>query len=390
MDNSDSFSQLLDWLDLKGVAVEPRSTPSAARGLFAVQRIPPSTVLFTVPAHRLLNCRTLAPHYPPGLDAVQLIALHLSLYRPRYPEKSLDPLFGPYITTLPQDFDTHPLTCLLRGADIDELPPSVGGALERLKSRYLRDKSTVEAYAEKHSLSLTCDDFLWAWLNVNTRCIFHRMKRERGDADNITLCPILDLANHVVTGPCMTPRKTATEIANTAPIARLGDAFTLLSPDTVTEPGTELHLTYGAHSNRTLFVEYGFVIPADGARAEVDVQDLVETLFSNDKKEILEDAGYWGDWKLDASPAVSYRLITALRLLHIDSDSDLKRWWDTVAGLVETVSEANERAWKQTVNDTCSAVITRAEKHRTVSGWAVNDAVRELWAEETRVCLSHL
>lgn len=100
----------------------------------------------------------------------------------------------------------------------------------------------------------------------------------------------------------MTPRLSAAERANAPPIPKLGDPFTLLSPSTQIEAGDELYLTYGAHANRTLFVEYGFVVPCapDDARAEVDVQDIVDRLFADTgddgstKKEMLQDAGYWG------------------------------------------------------------------------------------------------
>jgi hypothetical protein len=100
----------------------------------------------------------------------------------------------------------------------------------------------------------------------------------------------------------MKPRLSDAERANAPPIPRLGDPLTLLSPDAPTKPGEELYLTYGAHPNRTLFVEYGFVVSCtpDDPRAEVDIQDIVEPLFEDKgiegviKKKMLQDAGYWG------------------------------------------------------------------------------------------------
>ncbi|KAJ7449792.1 hypothetical protein FB451DRAFT_738190 [Mycena latifolia] len=367
---------LLHWLQLPPLLVEPRHTATAGRGLFAVARIPPSTPLFTVPARALLNTRSLAPHYPPALTAVQLIALHLCLYRPLHLSHSLDPLFGPYISTLPREFNDHPLTRHVSAAGCRDLPPSVATALARLHARYLHDWNTVRGYVRGnlHLLSqkpgvrldrgddALQEDFLWAWLNV---------------------------------GPCMTTRLSDAERSKGPPIPRLGDPLTLLSPNTPTEPGAELHLTYGAHPNRTLFIEYGFVAPCapDDARAEVDVQDIVEPIFNGDdgnlKKKMLQDAGYWGDWTLDGSPAVSYRLITALRLLHVPlggPEDDLQRWRDTLTGLRDTVSEANESAWQETVVDVCSTLIQRAQDHR-VSNGGLLDAVEMLWEEEYHVAL---
>lgn len=93
------------------------------------------------------------------------------------------------------------------------------------------------------------------------------------------------------------------EIWNAAPIDPVGDRFILLSPvNESVEPDRELYLTYGAHSNRTLFTEYGFV--EDRSEGEVDIQDLMEPLFSDQPqlKTILEEEGYWGCDSLSISP----------------------------------------------------------------------------------------
>jgi len=111
------------------------------------------------------------------------------------------------------------------------------------------------------------------------------------------------------------PQSSDAEIWNTAPRAKLGDDFTLLtSRNTVVQKGEELYLNYGAHSNRTLFVEYGFVneISEEGLfggkfSGEVDVQDIIEEMFRRRgtvgewMKGVLKEEGYW-EYVLNVRP----------------------------------------------------------------------------------------
>jgi hypothetical protein len=227
----------------------------------------------------------------------------------------------------------------------------------------------------------------------------------------------------------------------TTPSTKKTGDLTFLAPRDVIQKGEEIYLCYGAHANRTLFVEYGFVneLPettaaSDEFNCEVDVQDIVEWLFEDKgalgtwMKTILEDNGYWGyvifpwmhfktliklmsirDWTLHSSPSPaypSYRLITALRLYHttfgsasdanIDEEA-LKPWQDTLLGVRTMVSEENETAWRQSLVQICATLISRAEAGiselvtRTMGfkdvpwlAW-MQDNVKALWREEALV-----
>jgi hypothetical protein len=128
---------------------------------------------------------------------------------------------------------------------------------------------------------------------VNTRCIYHRIKPSPEDSDNVTLCPVVDFANHTRVSPQISPAVSA--------IVARGDFIVVSCPGESIEAGDELFLTYGCHANRTLFVEYGFidVSPFPENDGEVDVQDLVESLIEakghgTRLQEILIEEGYWG------------------------------------------------------------------------------------------------
>ena len=85
--------------------------------------------------------------------------------------------------------------------------------------------------------------------------------------------------------------------------------YSLHSPsDRAVEAGEQLFLTYGAHPNRTLFVEYGFVEHWRSQDLEVDVQDIFEEMIkargatADWLRQTLEDAGYWGFASLHFGP----------------------------------------------------------------------------------------
>jgi len=227
-------------------------------------------------------------------------------------------------------------------------------------------------------------DYLWAWLNVNTRCIHYRIDPSLSSPKNMTLCPVLDFANHTPRHSDIVPVLRSSEHS----YALGGDYVFKASPEHKLLGGSEIFLCYGGHANRTLFTEYGFVNkweegtvengPFDG---EVDVQDLVEGILrqadpatAGQTKQVLEEEGYWGDWTIHSSPAPahpSYRLITALRLFHwldkgkgvseeSNAESVPEEWRKVIRGEMERISGENERSWRGSALKICEQVAVRA------------------------------
>lgn len=121
------------------------------------------------------------------------------------------------------------------------------------------------------------------------------------------MCPILDFANHTSTSRHMSPIPIEFRSWNAPSLGKSKGQLAFLSPRDALQAGEEVFLCYGAHANRTLFVEYGFAneLPESAAESdeyngEVDVQDIVERLFEDKgtlglwMKSTLEDNGYWG------------------------------------------------------------------------------------------------
>lgn len=138
---------------------------------------------------------------------------------------------------------------------------------------------------------------------VNTRCIYYRIKEKQADEANVTLCPILDFANH------------DWHHSHIQPVSHAGTwnvrskTFQFLATDHIAEVKAdgEVYLRYGGHSNQSLFVEYGFVnvvsnecMKSGTYPAEVDVQPIMVGLFKGLgsvgawMQTTLENEGYWG------------------------------------------------------------------------------------------------
>ncbi|KIK59906.1 hypothetical protein GYMLUDRAFT_261879 [Collybiopsis luxurians FD-317 M1] len=416
----ESWHKLFAWLNIDSgeIMVERRQVAGTDYyGLYTKKPIPPKTVLFAVPKYALLNSKTLASLYNlkdlGSLSAVQMISLHLLLHQ----EGGAD-FFSPYISTLPRDFNYHPLTWMVKrdvGPSVQLLPPSVIRALQNISSKFRSDLSAIRSFVHHHSEllearswapsdfaednDLLVSNYLWAWLNVNTRCIYYQVKNSPSDPDNLTLCPILDFANHTSHLPCMNPLS-----AGRTSVTNVDRGLSVLSPDTSVDAESELYLKYGSHCNRVLFAEYGFVldpasIPEDQRVLEVKVDDLVQDYISKKgesglwMKEILETENYWLDWTMhfaSGSAFLSYRLITVLRLISIfpsgplppQSETMLRPWKEIVLGQREQLSSEHECAWRNLLRQICSAIIERASRALTEAAVRSHESIVVLWEEE--------
>ena len=148
-----------------------------------------------------MNINTLSPLYPPplhqstpNLSATQMIALHLSINRPRVQLPSEDSLFGPYISILPRDFSFHPLSWILNRSSgrtkyweeslLSNLPRQALYDLEKIAGRFEEDyraaceymvgpfflQGKIQLTSQKSTRQsdaspLILEDFLWGWLN---------------------------------------------------------------------------------------------------------------------------------------------------------------------------------------------------------------------------------
>ncbi|KAH8833584.1 hypothetical protein DL96DRAFT_1703239 [Flagelloscypha sp. PMI_526] len=420
----DIWDKLLRFLasrgaDTENLALQQKLTPDRGFGLFAIHRIPPHSELLILPP----PCIT-PPLPPPSYSSIKGI---------------YDEAFKEYIALLPESFSYHPLDAFistknsLRKKLVSFAPPQIKKALLALETRFREDWNIVQAYLARHprlkNPEANQDDFLWAWLNGkqhNMDWDRDSIQTERFSQHAMRISPTQDaieqprqlfaVSNFGHGKPFKFNSVVIIEIRHRSaiwPHAKWLDDFVSSRKDDI-KAGSELFLQYGPHPNSRLFVDYGFVDLNNQSRSEVDITDLLEQILLEDgqdglyRKELLEAQGYWGDWTLHGgdAPFPSYRLIVALRLYHSqvqgrDNSVEVKAWQGVVLGLQDTVSAANEKTVRESLNQICTGLQRRAERglellqqERKKMGDTNSDdenilgCVEHLWREEHDVAVS--
>ncbi|SPO27391.1 related to RKM2 - ribosomal protein lysine methyltransferase [Ustilago trichophora] len=271
--------------------------------------------------------------------------------------------------------------------------------------------------------SIDLNTYLWAWLCVNSRCVFLPLSLA-DHSDNFTLAPMLDMANHTP-DPALECKVRYASDGGLELCGPISD----VSPSGL-KGGDECFITYGPHSNQSLLCEYGFVLPpqlefaaegddgGNGARwkgsryVDVLMDQEIETMLKAQGKggeakiELLQNRGYWGEFTIHPYPEPahpSHRLIPALRLAALDlhapapaatskvakthhqpgvkagkkafpvhqsnfaaqgSASDLDKWEETLTGYRDIVSEENERHAHLILVDLCESKRKDTEQAR--------------------------
>ncbi|GAA5848145.1 hypothetical protein JCM8547_004421 [Rhodosporidiobolus lusitaniae] len=469
MSTDEVWESLCQWIKgLPGAVEDPEKHirlehNAAGRGLVARGDLPPNTLLISIPNGALLNLRTLRPLYPStftSLNAIQHLSLHIALEFRRHvfspsssrptAKKPSTKDFWPFLATLPRSFPTVPLTWAIESRSSDTLraeydvppgdapleerskreknegererkrrkrygelcellPPSVRRRQDDIEKRFREDWRAVrQVWSEQKGYGgeLAFMDFLLGWLNVNTRCVYFDIDGKK--ENNLTLAPVIDMINHRP-GRQTKPSPRISSLTFSSPSAS--------SSDPPLKDGDELAFSYGPHEDAMLLAEYGFVVGRDNDYNAVEVDRFIEGMFDAQgregelKKGMLEDEGFWGDMTLQSMPeppSASWRVLIALRLLHLRLPSSLvlsadvlAPWYNVVTGAIETISSTNEAKVTATLKVVCKAVAEEAEEggkrcREVRKKWEREEVVEEemkvslgmletVWTEEGRI-----
>ena len=213
--------------------------------------------------------------------------------------------------------------------------------------------------SQKLNKSITKDDYLYAWLLVNTRTFYHETPRTKKfkKEDKMVLQPVADLFNHTSYDPSAEEKEGNKK---TCSVAFSPTAFTITTARPYTA-GEEVYICYGNHSNDFLLIEYGFLFD-ENVWDEVCIDDAILPLLNQHQptpvqqqqqppkkptrrlhergkkdpkpttsnhtpktpKDLLEETGFLGNYNLDPrNPTGCYRTQVALRALSALSSSSL-------------------------------------------------------------------
>lgn len=147
--------------------------------------------------------------------------------------------------------------------------------------------------------------------------------------------------------------------------------------------GEQVYINYGPHDNLAMLKEYGFVLSENCYNfvlLDHEVWKLYEEMESKRgldiKKQILEGAGYSGDYSIKEDE-ISFRLMAALRLLALNGatepgfDRRVMDWHDVVMGQADIISPENERKALIMLKSICDNVAKQAKKE--IATLAVSD-----------------
>lgn len=350
---------LLEWLSantalsLVSGKITVKNTPDSGRGLYATGRIGSLEEIVNVPHLLLLNFTTALahvskfagfglsePHYakinvPKTLqDQITQIYLKLTLegilallsfqflsaYIVLEKRRGINSFWKPFLDMLPelQELSLAPVVWTVLQSPGHEdltkyLPRSTRKHTERVVKRFETDYSTVNAF-----LDLTLDkvEFLWAWMCINSRCLYMEMPQKKDSSDNFTLAPYVDFLNHLGNDECGIKIDT--------------HGFHVLTSTAYT-PGMELYFSYGPHSNEFLLCEYSFTIPQNRWNY-IDVSDYITPLLRPQHVAFLKEAGYYADYTIN-DMGMSFRTEIALAALQESDPAQSRKLQAFVDGI---------------------------------------------------------
>lgn len=295
----DSFQDLLQYAAKLGVqlnGIMPRRLPGRGYGMVATRDVQPAETVLSIPTRALRTLATVPKAMSRKLDhdvsvhGILAADLVLSLH-----DGSSD--YAPWDAVLPTTTDLEGMPMLWPTKLQDLLPSAARTTLVRQQAKLQRDWAATKVWADgedgdeskegtqgkKGKLArLTYEKYLHGWLLVNSRTFYYTTPRSEKTTishdDRMAMQPVADLFNHAADHGCE------------AAYAAKGFSFVA---DRLYEEGDEVPISYGAHSNDALLVEYGFILTGSTNKwDEVALDAVILPRLTAAQKDDLEEVGF--------------------------------------------------------------------------------------------------
>ncbi|KAK7513322.1 uncharacterized protein IWZ02DRAFT_78687 [Phyllosticta citriasiana] len=297
------------WAEARGVTINgvaPARLPGRGLGVVATREVKEGDVLVSVPAKALLTVET--KHVkdaalPSGEDSTVhgRLAAYLTMM---HADDAVEWDVWRRVWPTRESFEESMPLCW------DEVEKDCLSAPTR--DHLNRQEAKLDADWElfRNHLPDPSDRGLYTyyWMTVNTRTFFwdyptsnsnkpRAKKRKLAPDDCMALCPFMEYFNHADEGCTVGHTKAG---------------FTITSHRTY-RPGEEIHVSYGAHTNDFLLVEYGFVLAAN-KWDDVRLDPIILPRLDAAQKALLSANGFLGEYAVTPEECC-HRTQVALRAL---------------------------------------------------------------------------
>lgn len=215
---------------------------------------------------------------------------------------------SPLVWTVKKDPNAEKLTALL--------PRSARKHAESINDRFVKDMEAVRALIKETNL-FSVERYLWAWMCINSRCLYLEMPLGKSSSDNFTMAPYIDFLNHLCDDQCG---------------IKIDSSGFYVYTSTPYSPGSELYFSYGPHSNEFLLCEYGFVLE-ENKWNYIDISEYITPLLRPHHVDFLKSKGYYNEYTVNKD-GMSFRTEIALATLQEAEPATSRRLNGLVSGLI--------------------------------------------------------
>ncbi|CRG82956.1 SET domain-containing protein 4 [Talaromyces islandicus] len=380
----EEHTSFMQWSLAQGVeinGVEPARFPGRGLGMVASRDIQANEVMVSVPVSVMLSVDTIprsfidlfVDHEIPLQGLLAAFLTHgkpealkkYSLWKATWPTRQdfedTMPILWPEKLRVSNSSSSSPVD--LTTSSIT-LPPAASGLWNTFRKRPL-----VQGYKTKHQNQLAqqekrlqaawkgviavfpdtdWDTFVYYWLIVNTRCFYYVKPGEEPPEDvneAMTLVPFADYFNHKDDAQC--------------DVEFDGEKYTFQATKSY-EKGEEIYMSYGAHPNDLLLIEYGFFLQENESDT-LYLDDIIFRDLTTAEKEELIFQQYYGNYQITPESGPCFRT--------------------EVAASMKCMSR---RAWQNYIQGRGNAAPNSVKVNSIIRGWI------EVYLKEASVTIENL